>query len=789
MSDQQAQAASDADSKDTPPKPPKNIVLCSDGTGNSGGKKQGTNVYRVFNGIDRHTKDVDGKTLTEQVAFYDDGVGTESLKLLKVLGGAFGLGLGRNIVDLYTKLVQVYEPGDRIYLFGFSRGAFTVRSLAGLIHYCGIVERKPGLSDQEIRDRAKEAFKKFKDGHYGDKPDEALAFKEKHGVRITQAPWEGWEGGPKDIPIEFIGVWDTVDAVGVPFDGLRDVLDKIWPIQFKDTSLSRQVHRGCHAVAIDDERKTFHPVMWQEGNHGDVQQVFFAGAHSNVGGGYPRDQLAHLPLFWMMKRAEESGLRFTEAAWQEARGKADAQGQIYDSRSGLKAYYRYKPRDLSEICGENGLEEIKIHESVFHRIKGFSSGYAPINLPAPSTVRTKVVPDETLHPGEQKAPSLEAAFHSRGGAATKPSWGAIQQQSVPLISHRRRLYYYFLATSLCLVVIAFFAKAFTSGFVAETESSGLIYMLAAGLSALVPSILDEPLRFLIFVRPELLVLACITLALLIHQRVELRDRTNALAEAAWRCVFPGNKAVLSKTPRPTWLRVEGVVCAAFLVLLAGFTTSLGFRAVGYPGCETNGQNVVKLPSEEDIRKVTLTVTADEPGTQPSSAEVDVSLAGKALTFATLDPCHASGIAVGPGERYKITVEVGDAWMDRSIKTGPEGFSTWDAKAIPSTLGQLKMAAFSPLRRIRNENWFKLMAQVGSQTFQVGNGTVIENVEEQGELLFFVNDAVCLVCADQWLFYGKDEPGKTNNLGRATITVERLDYPLAALASASSTSTR
>ena len=119
---------------------PKNIVVCSDGTGNSGGKKYGTNVWRIFNAVDRHRDDV------EQITFHDDGVGTDKLRWLRVLGGAFGLGLTQNLRQLYTFIVTNYEPGDRLYLFGFSRGAFTIRSLAGMICRCGLLEREGFLN-------------------------------------------------------------------------------------------------------------------------------------------------------------------------------------------------------------------------------------------------------------------------------------------------------------------------------------------------------------------------------------------------------------------------------------------------------------------------------------------------------------------------------------------------------------------------------------------------------------------------------------------------------------------
>src|SRR5512138_2215327 len=137
----------------------KNIVICSDGTGNTAIKGRGTNVFKIFEAVDIYGHWTN-PALRPQVAIYDDGVGTESFKPLRLLSGAFGWGLGRNIRQLYTELVRVYEPGDSIYLFGFSRGAFTVRSLAGFIGICGILDRAK-LGDGDVRVRVEEAYRAY----------------------------------------------------------------------------------------------------------------------------------------------------------------------------------------------------------------------------------------------------------------------------------------------------------------------------------------------------------------------------------------------------------------------------------------------------------------------------------------------------------------------------------------------------------------------------------------------------------------------------------------------------
>lgn len=351
----------------------KNIILCSDGTGNRGGKGHGTNVWRLFNYLDldsqRHTPNA-----PRQIGYYDDGVGTEDWKLFKIMGGAFGWGLSRNIRDLYQFLASNYEPGDRIFLFGFSRGAFTVRSLAGMITRCGIVRREGTASAAEFARLVHDAFQAYRDCHRRGDDSAARHFKREHSHG--------------DEKIACIGVWDTVDAIGVPFDELRVALDKIFKNSFHSHDLSPDIEYGYHALSIDDQRKTFHPVMWDEKlsaergrKAGSIEQTWFAGVHANVGGGYPKQGLANVTLEWMMRRAERHGLIFEQGALQTVTHAANVGDKLYDSRAGLAAYYRYLPRDIEAITNKYCLGKARIHHSVFERIDQSPLGYGPGNLP------------------------------------------------------------------------------------------------------------------------------------------------------------------------------------------------------------------------------------------------------------------------------------------------------------------------------------------------------------------------------------------------------------------------
>lgn len=356
----------------------KNIVLCSDGTGQAGGQGFVSNVWHVFKAVDRH------KAGDEQVAFHVDGVGTEKNKYMRAIGGAFGWGLSEDIRLLYAALVRSYDADDQIYLFGFSRGAFTVRSLAGMIDDIGILDGSQFRSDDEINKAVELAYTAYRK-----KPG--------HSSRTKLEKDYKFHDGKK---IKFIGVWDTVDAVGVPIDELRAVIyqiAKFWRVPHKH-ELNGSIENACHAISIDDERHTFHPMVWNEANFkgsGEIQQVWFAGVHSNVGGGYPKDSLAFIPLDWMLKQARQCGLHFDSAKWKsfgaedysgkggEYQTQADRNGRIYDSRGGAAVYYRYKPREIADLWHkENPDDWPKIHESALMRIGSGYTGYAPTAFPA-----------------------------------------------------------------------------------------------------------------------------------------------------------------------------------------------------------------------------------------------------------------------------------------------------------------------------------------------------------------------------------------------------------------------
>ena len=388
----------------------KNIVICSDGTGNSDVKGRGTNVFKTFEAVDLTGHRTDPK-LQPQIAFYDDGVGTESFKALKVFSGMTGFGLSRNVRQLYKELTRVYDPGDRIFLFGFSRGAFTVRSLVGFIATCGLIDTRKVGTNGDLDRKVHEAYRLYR--QYYRTPIGRLmrgAPDEKRHAEFKRK----WCHQEK-VCIAFMGVWDTVDAVGLPFH-LADVVNTlVYRFKFPDRRLSDIVERACHALAIDDERHSFSPLLWDETGEVTerITQVWFSGAHSNVGGGYPKQGMSLVALDWMMAEATRVGLRYDGADRLIYRNHANVDDKLYDPRAGLGVFYRWKVRDIEALCTDNGIARPKMHVSVLERAAHGTADYAPGNLPRNASIVVTepgaVASRELL---ETRAQLVQSALHA-----------------------------------------------------------------------------------------------------------------------------------------------------------------------------------------------------------------------------------------------------------------------------------------------------------------------------------------------------------------------------------------
>ncbi|WP_234270717.1 DUF2235 domain-containing protein [Billgrantia ethanolica] len=258
----------------------KRIVVCADGTWQCPESDNPTHVLRLARGVAP-----DCQAGTKQIVYYDQGVGTEGDR---IRGGATGAGIDKNIMDCYRFVVHNYEPGDQLFLFGFSRGAYTVRSLAGLIRNCGLLRR-------ECAERVNEAYELYRQRPKSSAPAERKAtdFRRKHAVADK-------------TEIEFIGVWDTVGSLGIPAPFLGTLGTSRY--LFHDTAPSSIIRHARHAVSIDENRQDFEPTLWTPKPGIDLKQVWFAGVHTDIGGGYEKRELGDFAGQWMASEAESCGL-------------------------------------------------------------------------------------------------------------------------------------------------------------------------------------------------------------------------------------------------------------------------------------------------------------------------------------------------------------------------------------------------------------------------------------------------------------------------------------------------
>ena len=265
----------------------KRIIFCADGTWDT--PQNQTNVYKLFKAL---------PITASQMAFYDDGVGSDGCPVEKLLGGAFGDGLFQKIKDGYTKISHVYEQGDDIFIFGFSRGAFTARSLAGMIAVCGLPTAN---FDNNLTDAAFQAYRS-----------------RSATQRAAQLAAVNGKYAMFNAPIKMIGVWDTVGSLGIPA-----LIGQVDPLiyGFLDTSLHPGVKNACQALAIDERRAEFPPTLWTPPAppvSGQVlEQVWFSGVHCDIGGGYPETGLSDISLSWMLGKAKNLGLDIADSVWTQ----------------------------------------------------------------------------------------------------------------------------------------------------------------------------------------------------------------------------------------------------------------------------------------------------------------------------------------------------------------------------------------------------------------------------------------------------------------------------------------
>jgi uncharacterized protein (DUF2235 family) len=373
--------------------PQKRIAVCMDGTWSRLRSDTPTNIAKIARSVQHES--VDG---AKQIVIYTPGVGAADDLAADakgaLAGGLFGAGLEKDILDSYIRLCLNYQWGDDVFIFGYSRGAFSARSLGGLIRRCGIIRRR-------YIDKAGDAFDLYRSGK-GIDPDDAryVSFRNAYNKSLGRS----WQTGDERPPlrIRYMGLFDTVGQRGVPsgLGPLTDVINR--KFEFHSLSLSSQVDSARHAMAIDEARFAFPPTLWDnidklnastaaagaDVNDLPYQQRWFTGTHGDIGGGAKGAKLANITLGWVIEGAERMGLAFDRSEGSPA---GDAfEGDGLDPTAPMVApngVWGLAPRTIAKPArSEKSVDPAKIaalvHESVIERVARTDSARKPYR-PAP----------------------------------------------------------------------------------------------------------------------------------------------------------------------------------------------------------------------------------------------------------------------------------------------------------------------------------------------------------------------------------------------------------------------
>jgi uncharacterized protein (DUF2235 family) len=735
------------------------IVVFSDGTGNSSAKLFRTNVWRLYEALDLSDE-------SEQVAYYDNGVGTAAFRPLALLGGAFGWGLKRNVLDIYTFICRhAAQPGQhRISAFGFSRGAFTIRILLGLMRRQGLVPYTG--DDRELRQRATWAYREYRAKAA---PGNAVV----GALRRVRDAWLRAIGrGPKDdarstvhrVPVSFVGLWDTVGAYGFPIIEMTRGWDKwVWPLSLPTRVLWNDVEKACHALALDDERQTFHPLLWDEheeptiwrgaheggpavGTIADerISQVWFAGMHSNVGGGYPDDGMSYESLCWIAGHAAsgEHGIALKPDALEEWQRRCTVSAPMLNSRHGVGAYYRYLPRLVSassnDAASKVHVALPKIHTSVLRRIGAGVGGYAPIGLPSQYAVTdgTTIVDlsSAPLPEPDARIPETRNQAVARGNSQAVV-WDAVW--------FRRIAYFLTVVVTLKVLIIPFLPETIRTRILPwPLDSLSSLVAFAGGmLPGLASPIIDHYRKFPV----QLLAGALVVVGLMSYSTWQER-RVRDVMRKIWR---------REEFPTPTiWLKIARKIRTS-----PAYITAL------------DTLRYVIAPHTFGLAMFLIIATAIGVAATRLSFDLPMLFGGvcRSLPAADLKPWTGSEIAIGaldtknPCQNMKVALERGvlyeisvtppaPAWLDRTKPvTSLAGF--------PSDSWVFYLAR--PLRRHQHMNWFVPVARIGGygeEYYPITATPTWFRPQVDGQLFMYVNDALTPY---PWLFlYGNngDEEG-------------------------------
>ena len=332
----------------------KRLIICADGTWGSPETKHPSNVVRLTRAIATYgfssgtsngqAKDEQIEQI-EQIVYYGWGIGTDADKHLAAITGA-GAGIDKNIQDCYRFLVHNFAVGDELFFFGFSRGAYTVRSLAGLVRNAGILKSNKA-------ERIPEAYAMYRRRGRAASPDSLAAEDFRHQHCHADR-----------TPLAFIGVWETVGTLGIPTPFWGSLNKRSF--LFHDTALSSSVKTARHALALDERRSDFAPCLWQPKTGVDLKQSWFVGSHSDVGGGNANTALNTLALVWLASEAQLQGLRLDPESdlaimiLSPADPPTSTEVKIQNSTRGL---FAVRPQQTRDIVGSVHISAQRYWES------------------------------------------------------------------------------------------------------------------------------------------------------------------------------------------------------------------------------------------------------------------------------------------------------------------------------------------------------------------------------------------------------------------------------------------
>lgn len=364
----------------------KRIILCSDGTwlaSDMGHKSIPTNVAKLARAVAKNGPDGNGD-IVKQIVFYQSGLGSGYLPFQKAITGAFGRGLDTNVCQMYDFISNNYERGDELFFFGFSRGAFTVRSVAGLVSDIGVLSAVHMSRFPEMW----EAYRM----NTGGKPfsDSEWYRKNKEPLNLTT-----------DVEVKVVGVWDTVGALGIPEWRVVSWAKRFLPINkqyaFHNTNVSGNLEYAFQALAIDENRLAFPPTLWHKpaGNPTKVEQCWFPGTHDNIGGGQKRveeEEIAHNTFAWMVDSLSGM-LTFENDAIEHLVKDHDSAlsvlkttdgwgcGPLVDNFSGVRGFFsRWILGKRDRVSGDNTGDPIHQCIHPIARVRRDRIDYKPVSL-------------------------------------------------------------------------------------------------------------------------------------------------------------------------------------------------------------------------------------------------------------------------------------------------------------------------------------------------------------------------------------------------------------------------